>query len=55
MEDEARTLLRNALEAEPESPPDLATAIRKRFEKFGGVELEIAPREPIRDPPRPRR
>jgi plasmid stability protein len=55
MEDEARTLLRNALEAEPETASDLATAIRKRFERFGGVEMEVQPREPIRDPPRPRR
>lgn len=53
MEDEARTLLRDALEAEPKDAPDLATAIRRRFEAFGGMELEIAPREPIRDPPRP--
>jgi plasmid stability protein len=55
MEDEARTLLRSALEAEPEKGPDLATAIRRRFEKVGGVDLEIAPREPVREPPRPRR
>ena len=54
MEDEARTLLRNALESEPERA-DLGTAIRRRFEKLGGVEIDIAPREPMRDPPRPRR
>ena len=55
MEDEARNLLRSALEVEVEKAPDLAAAIRRRFEKLGGVELEIAPREPIREPPRPRR
>ena len=31
---------------------DLASAICARFAPFGGVELEIPPREPIREPPR---
>ena len=30
---------------------NLAQAIRERFAPFGGVELEIPPREPMRDPP----
>ena len=55
MEDEARTLLREALTADARAGPDLVAAIRKRFEKVGGVDLDIAPREPIREPPRPRR
>ena len=31
---------------------DLGTAIHEMFKPFGGVELEIPPREPMRDPPR---
>ncbi len=53
MEAEARTILREALmKTRPESGADLATAIRRRFEPLGGVELELPPREPVRDPPR---
>ncbi len=54
MEEEARTILRTAL-LQPETPSsrDLATAIRRRLEPLGGIELELPPREPIRDPPEP--
>ncbi len=31
---------------------DLGTAIHEIFKPFGGVELEIPPREPMRKPPR---
>lgn len=31
---------------------NLAEAIRKRIAPFGGVELNIPPREPVREPPR---
>jgi len=30
---------------------NLAEAIRRRFAPFGGVELELPPREPSRPPP----
>ena len=30
---------------------DLGTAIHELFKPFGGVELEIPPREPAREPP----
>ena len=30
----------------------LGTAIHELFKPFGGVELEIPPREPMREPPR---
>ena len=50
MEEEARTILRDAVEEEAE-PRDLAQAIRDRFAPLGGVELEIPPREPMREPP----
>ena len=50
MEEEARAILRAAL-TEPVSPTNLARAIRARFAPLGGVELDIPPREPMRDPP----
>ena len=30
----------------------IGTAIHERFKPFGGVELELPPREPMREPPR---
>jgi len=50
MEQEAREILKGELAKRPQTGGDLAEAIRKRFAPFGGVELEIPPREPIRDP-----
>ncbi|MFN7939047.1 MAG: hypothetical protein U0R19_37315 [Bryobacteraceae bacterium] len=49
MEDEARAILRAALTQPKPNRPNLAEAIRRRVEPLGGVELEIAPREAIRD------
>lgn len=51
MEDEARDILRTALSAESRRAGNLAETIRGRVAALGGVELEIAPREPIRDAP----
>jgi plasmid stability protein len=50
MEDEARDILRSALSREPTQSRGLFEAIRARIESLGGVELEIAPREPMREP-----
>ena len=50
MEEEAREILRRALEREP-AATDLATAIRELFRPLGGVELELPERGPIRQPP----
>jgi plasmid stability protein len=50
MEDEARDILRSALCIEPDRSGELVKAIRGRLESAGGVELEIAPREPMREP-----
>lgn len=50
MEDEARDILRAALFTQPSRGRTLVDAIRARIEPLGGVELTIAPREPIRDP-----
>ena len=51
MEEEARIILREAVEQES-SEKGLGTAIHELFKPLGGVELEIPPREPMREPPR---
>jgi plasmid stability protein len=51
MEEEARDILRSALSREPESGASLVEAIRARIVPLGGIELELPPREPIREPP----
>lgn len=51
MEEEARQILRAALQ-EPVAPAqDLGTRIRARFAALGDVELALEPREPVRQPP----
>jgi len=52
MEEEASVILRTALYHQPQAQQDLAAAIRARFAPLGGVELDIAPRSPMRQPPR---
>jgi plasmid stability protein len=51
MEEEARVILRSALDREAPKLGNLYDAIRARFVPLGGVELEPLPREPMRDPP----
>ncbi len=51
MEQEARDILRAALDQESLPGTDLASAIRDRFAPLGGVELDLLPREPVRKPP----
>ncbi len=51
MEQEAREILKQALEEETPIK-DLGTAIHELFKPFGGVELEIPPRDPMREPPK---
>lgn len=56
MEEEVRSILRTAI-AKPENGDpqseevDLGTSIRRRFAKYGGVDLELPPRGPDREPP----
>jgi plasmid stability protein len=50
MEQEAREILQVELAKPPRTGKDLVDAIRRRFAPYGGVDLEIPPREPIRDP-----
>ena len=52
MEQEARDILRAALDEDAAPNRNLGTAIHELFRPFGGVELEIAPKEPMREPPR---
>src|SRR5690606_41660570 len=52
MEDEARSILREALASDSVTPANLAKAIESRFRPFGGVDLELPDRESMREPPR---
>ena len=51
MEAEARAILEAALAGPEEDPTDLAAFARSLFGPLGGVELELPPREPAREPP----
>ena len=50
MEEEARLILRDAVGRRP-STENLAETIRARIAPLGGVDLELPPREPAREPP----
>ena len=49
MEEEARLILRDAVVHKPR-PRNLAASIRARVAPLGGVDLELPPREPAREP-----
>ena len=51
MEDEAHDILRTALAEEPADTKHLVDAMRELVEPLGGIELELPPRGPIREPP----
>lgn len=52
MEAEARAILRDALmTTEAGSGETLLQSIRRRFEPLGGVDLDLPPRGPDREPP----
>ena len=52
MEEEARRILNKACETESESAPDTAYArLRRHFVDIGGIELDLPPRRPGREPP----
>jgi plasmid stability protein len=51
MEEEVRTILSAAVDDAPRQTESLGTAIRRRFAPLGGMELEIPPREKMREPP----
>jgi len=52
MEEEARHILRNALTEKAAKPTNLYEAIRRRIAPLGGVDLDIPPRQLLREPPR---
>ena len=52
MEAEARRILQTALTKDASRPGrSLSQRIRARFAALGGVDLELPPREPTREPP----
>ncbi len=52
MEEEARLILAEAVAREAAPAKGLGTAIHELFKPFGGIELDLPPREPMREPPR---
>ena len=52
MEYEARSILREVLARESSTPTNLAESICNRFAPLGGIDLDIPPREPVREPPK---
>ena len=52
MEEEVRSILRSALHRENAPAKGLGTAIHELFKPFGGVDLDIPLREPMRELPR---
>ncbi len=52
MEEEARDILRTALNHQPSKKENLASAIRARFSPLGGVELTLPARSAMRKTPR---
>jgi plasmid stability protein len=48
MEEEAREILRSTLTASSPAKRNLAETIRRRFAAFGGLELELPRRDPMR-------
>ena len=55
MEEEARIILREAVSASASPRGDLAETIRRRFEPFGGCDIELPVRAAMRAPPMPGR
>lgn len=51
MEEEARQILRAALQEPIRPTQDLATRIRARFAGLGDIQLTAEPREPVRETP----
>ena len=49
MEEEVRTIIREAVAGT--AGTDLATVIQQLFAEVGGVQLELPPREAVRNPP----
>jgi len=52
MEEEARHILRAGVAEQLPTPTNLYDAIRRHIDPIGGVDLELPPRESMREPPR---
>ena len=53
MEEEVRVILREAVASDSAVRTNLAASIARRMARAGGgVDLQIPPREPIREPPK---
>jgi plasmid stability protein len=50
MEEEAREILRFAVNASSDSNKNMADTIRERFAAFGGIDLPLPPRDAMRRP-----
>jgi plasmid stability protein len=55
MEEEARTVLRTVLIDSQSPEVHVADAIRRRFQRLGGVLIRLPDRQPMREPPKPGR
>jgi antitoxin FitA len=51
MEEEAHAILSAALATEAPQAKGLGSALNALFRPLGGIDLEIPPREPMREPP----
>ncbi len=52
MEEEARLLLAAGLKRTPQAAGNVADAIAAIVDPIGGIELDLPPRSPTREPPR---
>ena len=52
MEEEARIILREAVDLKTTPARGLGTALHELFKPFSGLEPGVPPREPMREPPR---
>ena len=51
MEEEARAILDAAVRPKSAQKKNLGEAIRSYFAPFGGFDIELPPRKPMREPP----
>ena len=51
MEEEAREILRAGLRVQRKEPRNLYEMVRQYVDPIGGVDLELPPRGPMREPP----
>ena len=51
VEDQVREIILQALSGKAARPDNLADRTGAIVEPFGGCELELSPREPVREPP----